>query len=51
MHESILIPLYFLKIVTQYVVNGSISGIRAWSYVSVCGEYHYHIRCATEIMF
>ncbi|XP_048333977.2 uncharacterized protein LOC132799164 [Ziziphus jujuba] len=31
-------------------VQGSFSGARGWSYVSMCNEYHLHVHCATEMV-
>ncbi|XP_015876919.3 protein VACUOLELESS GAMETOPHYTES [Ziziphus jujuba] len=31
-------------------VKGSVSGIRGWSYVSLCNEYRLHVYCATEMV-
>ncbi|KAJ4719866.1 Cysteine/Histidine-rich C1 domain family protein [Melia azedarach] len=31
-------------------LEGTVSGIRGWSYVSKCEEYHFHVYCATEMM-
>ncbi|KAH7548088.1 hypothetical protein JRO89_XS14G0065600 [Xanthoceras sorbifolium] len=30
-------------------LEGSVSGIRGWSYVSKCDKYHFHVNCATEM--
>ncbi|KAK0592882.1 hypothetical protein LWI29_027171 [Acer saccharum] len=31
-------------------LEGSVSGIRGWSYVSRCDKYHFHVNCASEMM-
>ncbi|KAK3232175.1 hypothetical protein Dsin_004056 [Dipteronia sinensis] len=31
-------------------LEGSVSGIRGWSYVSKCQKYHFHVYCASEMM-
>ncbi|KAK1571947.1 hypothetical protein Q3G72_025294 [Acer saccharum] len=31
-------------------LEGSVSGIRGWSYVSKCEKYHFHVNCASEMM-
>ncbi|KAK0592095.1 hypothetical protein LWI29_013232 [Acer saccharum] len=31
-------------------LEGSVSGIRGWSYVSKCEKYHFHVYCASEMM-
>ncbi|KAI9157578.1 hypothetical protein LWI28_024650 [Acer negundo] len=31
-------------------LEGSISGIRGWSYVSKCDKYHFHVNCASGMM-
>ncbi|KAK9189737.1 hypothetical protein WN943_018336 [Citrus x changshan-huyou] len=31
-------------------LEGTVSGIRGWSYVSECKEYHFHVHCAMDMV-
>ncbi|KAK2666006.1 hypothetical protein Ddye_004580 [Dipteronia dyeriana] len=31
-------------------LEGSVSGVRGWSYVSKCEEYRFHVSCATKMV-
>lgn len=31
-------------------IEGSVSGIRGWSYISTCNEYHLHVHCVTKMV-
>ncbi|KAL5733243.1 hypothetical protein ACOSQ2_032935 [Xanthoceras sorbifolium] len=46
LHDKVLKKCFWCN---RRRLEGSVSGIRGWSYVSKCDKYHFHVNCATEM--